>query len=58
MSQWTAAHVAAIAGQPVPAAPIIVPQQATPVLSKHDLWDLWPLQNADGSITEIAGGLE
>ena len=56
MSQWTAAHVAAIAGQPVPAAPIIEPQQATPVLSEHDLWDLWPLQNADGSIAKIAGG--
>ncbi len=55
-SRWTAEHVAAIAVARLPAAPLIDVEVAKALLPEHDLWDLWPLQNADGSIAEIAGG--
>ena len=56
MSRWTAAHVAAIADTPLPQAPLIGADGAKPVLPQHDLWDLWPLQNPDGSVAEKVGG--
>lgn len=56
VSQWSASHVSAIADAPLPEAPIITADNATPLLPDHDLWDLWPLQNPDGSVAEIAGG--
>jgi levansucrase len=55
-SLWTAAHVAAIAQQPLPEAPLITAPDAVPLLPDDDLWDLWPLQNTDGSVALIAGG--
>jgi levansucrase len=55
-SLWTASHVAAIAGAPLPAAPLIDATAATALFPEYDLWDLWPLQNDDGSVAEIAGG--
>jgi levansucrase len=56
LSRWTSEHVANIADRPLPQAPIIAPRDALPLLPKQDLWDLWPLQNPDGSVAEIAGG--
>ncbi len=56
LSRWTADHVAAISTQPMPSAPLIGSVQALPLLPKADLWDLWPVQNADGSVAEIANG--
>lgn len=56
VSLWTAAHVAAIVDAPVPEAPLIEAEAARALLPEHDLWDLWPLQNPDGSVAEIAGG--
>lgn len=56
VSLWTAAHVAAIADIPLPQAPPINADAAVPLLSGHDLWDLWPLQNRDGSVAGIADG--
>ena len=53
-SRWTAAHVKAIADAPLPAAPLI---EAPEILfPEYDLWDLWPVQNPDGSVAEIGGG--
>jgi levansucrase len=56
VSLWTAAHVAATADIPLPQAPFISADAAVPLLAGHDLWDLWPLQNPDGSVAKIAGG--
>lgn len=56
VSRWTAAHVAAIADAPFPQAPLIGANEAVALLPEYDLWDLWPLQNPDGSVAEIAGG--
>jgi levansucrase len=56
VSRWTAAHVLAIADAPLPQAPVIGADSAGPLLPDHDIWDLWPLQNPDGSVAEIAGG--
>lgn len=56
-SLWMAAHVAAIAETSLPAAPLIDARAAKPLLPEYDLWDLWPLQNPDGRVAEIAGGV-
>lgn len=56
MSHWSAQHVADIAKRPLPAAPFISAQDVVSVVPDQDLWDLWPLQNADGSVAQIAGG--
>jgi levansucrase len=55
-SLWTAAHVAAVAHQSLPEAPLITASDAAPLLSDEDLWDLWPLQNLDGSVAQISDG--
>jgi levansucrase len=56
VSYWTAGHVAVIAGQPLPEAPLIDASHTLPLLPESDLWDLWPVQNPDGSVAKIAGG--
>ncbi len=55
-SRWTLAHVAAIAGQTVARAPLIRPAEAEPLLPGVDLWDYWPVQQADGSVALVADG--
>ena len=55
-SCWTAEHVAGIARRKLPEAPVITSVEAAPVLPDCDLWDLWPLQNADGSVAAVNGG--
>ncbi|HWU04152.1 MAG TPA: glycoside hydrolase family 68 protein [Novosphingobium sp.] len=55
-SCWTRKHVAAITG--ADAAHTIAPvdpASLAPVLPGIDLWDLWPLQNADGTTTLFDG---
>jgi levansucrase len=55
-SRWATAHVAAIARQTLPEAPVITAADVVCILPGHDLWDVWPLQRPDGSVAEIAGG--
>lgn len=55
-SRWTADHIAAIALKPLPQAPLIGAIDAEPLLPEHDLWDLWPVQNPDGSVAAFSGG--
>ncbi len=52
-SPWTAAHVAAIANAPVPEVPVIGADEAAPVLPGLDLWDMWPVQHANGRIARF-----
>lgn len=56
LSYWTGDHVASIGAQALPEAPIITQADVVPILPGHDLWDVWPLQNADGSVAEVDGG--
>jgi len=52
-SPWRAEHVAAITDWPRNTIPEI--PGAPPILPGIDLWDLWPLQNADGTTTRFDG---
>lgn len=53
---WTAAHVAAIADQPLPAMELITEAEAARILPDLLLWDMWPLQMADGRMAPVNGG--
>lgn len=55
-SEWTAAHVAGIDMAALPALPLIDAGVVPPVLPGRDLWDLWPLQHADGRVATVEGG--
>lgn len=55
--RWTAAHVASIAHGPKRAAPLIARGDVRRVTPGIDLWDHWPVLEADGRLAEIAGGL-
>lgn len=55
-SPWRPAHVAAIGTAPARnTIPPIDPAALPPILPGIDLWDLWPLQDADGATTLIEG---
>jgi levansucrase len=53
---WTAAHVAAIVDQPLPATGLIGEAEAARILPDLLLWDMWPLQLPDGRIAPVNGG--
>lgn len=55
VSTWRADHVRAIAPSARHLIPLIDPAKVRPILPGVDLWDLWPLQNADGSTTLFDG---
>ncbi len=55
-SLWTREHVARLDNLSPFAAPLIVAEDVKRVCADLDLWDIWPLQNPDGSVAEIAGG--
>jgi len=54
-SPWLPDAVAAIVADPATTIPPIDAATLAPILPGIDLWDLWPLQNADGSTTVIDG---
>lgn len=53
---WTAAHIAAIADQPLPSPGLIGEAQARRILPDLLLWDMWPLQLPDGRLAHVNGG--
>ncbi|SDC53320.1 levansucrase [Sphingomonas sp. YR710] len=55
-SSWPPEAVSAIAGQPLPAAPLIDPATVRSILPGFDLWDLWLVQDSVGRVATIAGG--
>nr|WP_183627548.1 glycoside hydrolase family 68 protein [Novosphingobium sediminicola] len=55
ISTWRADHIGAIAPSAQNTIPLIDPADVHPILPGIDLWDLWPLQNADGSTTLFNG---
>jgi levansucrase len=48
-SVWAAGHVATIADSPVPETPVLTQADVQRIMPDIDLWDMWPLQNRDGS---------
>jgi levansucrase len=54
-THWSHQAAAAAADQPTAALPVIGPDDVTPIVPGHDLWDMWQIARADGS-TVIADG--
>jgi levansucrase len=54
-SVWTAAHVSAIAAGDGAAIPLITADQVQTILPGTDLWDMWPVQLADGTVASFDG---
>ncbi|MEU7747627.1 glycoside hydrolase family 68 protein [Nonomuraea sp. NPDC049158] len=54
-ARWTHRHLDLLAEAATTTAPVIA--TAAPILPDHDLWDLWPIQDEDGS-TSVIGGQE
>ena len=55
-SAWQAAHITALATAGVAHQTIApITEALAPVLPGIDLWDLWPLQLADGSTADVGG---
>lgn len=55
-SAWTAAHVAAIADQPLPSPGLIGQDDVQRLLPDLLLWDMWPLQLPDGRMAPVNRG--
>lgn len=55
LSRWSADHVAAIAGQTGHDLPVITAADVLPALPGLDLWDMWPIEEQDGSTAIVAG---
>jgi len=55
-SMWRADHIAAIGDVSRNTIPLIDRADVVPILPGVDLWDLWPLQEADGSTAQVDGG--
>ena len=45
---WTAVEARAAADQPAAALPVIAAADVVPIIPDHDLWDMWPIADADG----------
>lgn len=54
---WSALQVAAIDHQNLPQLPLIEAADARPVLPGFDLWDMWPVQLANGALARIDGSV-
>jgi levansucrase len=55
-SHWSAQAIAAIGDSVPPSMPVIDPASVRPLLPGIHLWDLWPVQERDGRVAEIADG--
>ena len=53
---WTATHIAALEGQPLPVPGLIDEDEARRILPDLLLWDMWPLQLPDGTIAPVNQG--
>ncbi|MEV4115322.1 glycoside hydrolase family 68 protein [Nonomuraea sp. NPDC049695] len=54
-SYWTPSHLDLLAGSATTTAPVFHPVAVPRILPGHDLWDLWPVQEEDGSTCVIGG---
>ncbi|SPL99188.1 Levansucrase [[Actinomadura] parvosata subsp. kistnae] len=56
-ARWTRRHLDLLAESGATTAPVFDPAAVPRVLPGHDVWDLWPVQEEDGS-TSVSGGHE
>ncbi|WP_218154200.1 glycoside hydrolase family 68 protein [Nonomuraea pusilla] len=56
-ARWTRRHLDLLAESAATTAPVFDPTAVPRILPGHDLWDLWPVQEEDGS-TSLIGGHE
>jgi levansucrase len=54
-SHWRAEHVAAIGAHPGQTIPLVDPAALKPLIEGLDLWDMWPVQLADGTTASFDG---
>ncbi|PZG23528.1 glycoside hydrolase 68 family protein [Nonomuraea aridisoli] len=55
-ARWTRRHLELLVDSGATTAPVFDPAAAVPrILPDHDLWDLWPIQEEDGSTSLIDG---
>lgn len=53
---WTAAQLRALDGIPYDAVPLIRGTDVVRVTPDLDIWDAWPIQDADGTLSALDGG--
>jgi levansucrase len=53
---WTPAHLERLRPDPATTAPPVGPEDVARVLPHDDVWDPWPVVDADGRIVTIGGG--
>lgn len=51
---WTSQHLDQLVEEPATTAPVIE-SPSLRVLPGHDIWDPWPVQELDGSVTVVSG---
>jgi levansucrase len=56
-SAWTTEQVRAIGDIRPDAAPLISSEHVIPVAADLDIWDAWPIQDADGTPAALDGGV-
>jgi levansucrase len=54
-THWSAADVAGIRDQRGAALPVIRAADLAPVVAGHDVWDMWPIADADGRTVFVEG---
>jgi levansucrase len=54
-ARWTRDHLDRLVQDFSTTAPVIGPAVAPRVLLHHDIWDMWPVQEEDGSTTVVLG---
>ncbi|MGP3960334.1 glycoside hydrolase family 68 protein [Nonomuraea sp. 3N208] len=54
-ARWSRRHLDLLVESSATTAPVIDPTAVPRILPEHDLWDLWPIQEEDGSTTLIDG---
>jgi levansucrase len=54
-ARWTRGHLDRLVEDPATTAPVIDRAALSRVLPHHDIWDSWPVQEEDGSVTLVLG---
>lgn len=54
-ARWTRGHLDLLVDDPATTAPVIGPPAPPRVMPHHDIWDMWPVQEEDGSTTVALG---
>lgn len=55
-SVWTSADVARLDWNALPCVAVVDATAAKPVVEGLTFWDIWPVQLADGTLADVAGG--